>query len=282
MARAIDQARWLIRRVKAAINHFNEDAAAIVAGHIAFAAMLAFFPFLIFVVTIAGEIGRSDAALELVDGLLRALPPEVSSALAPTLDDVLREPPKGLWVLSLATSLWAASSGIESLRYALNLAYGIGQTKAIWRARIESALIVIALALVGLFSSLVLFLGPLAWQILTSIGGLSQELAPLYRLARLAFALAVIALVTSTLYRALSHTRLSRREVFPGACFVAVGWTLLVEAFSTYASEIADVSVTYGSLGGVVLTLLFFYLVACLFLFGAELNATTRRITAPG
>jgi membrane protein len=87
-------------------------------------------------------------------------------------------------------------------------------------------------------------------------------------------------LVVALLYRWLPSRHLPRREILPGAAVTVVLWVVLASLFSFYLQTLARFSVTYGSLGGIVLTLMFFYLSALIFVFGAEVNSARRRTEA--
>jgi membrane protein len=102
----------------------------------------------------------------------------------------------------------------------------------------------------------------------------------MYEGLRYLIAISLLYLVVALLYRWLPSRHLPRREILPGAAVTVLLWVLLASLFSFYLQNLARFTVTYGSLGGIVITLMFFYLSALIFIFGAELNSARRRSEA--
>ena len=128
--------------------NFDKDNGWMMAGHIAYMGLFALFPFLIFLVALAGFLGQGEAADNSVELGLELLPTDVASALKPAIDEVRRAPHAGLMTFGILATLWASSSGLEALRHALNLAYAVADQPAFWRTRLESLLLTILAAIV--------------------------------------------------------------------------------------------------------------------------------------
>ena len=142
---ALDPLRWAARRsyqglriVWQAIMHLIDDGGMTFAGHIAFMTLFSMFPFLIFLTTVAGEIGQSEEVRDFVTMALGMLPPEVGDAIRPAIVEVTRNRRTGLMTVSIVAALWATSSGIEALREALNKAYGVEEPRPIWFCRLRN------------------------------------------------------------------------------------------------------------------------------------------------
>ena len=131
------------------------------AGHIAYMGLFALFPFLIFVVALAGFLGQGAAADNSVQLGLELLPDDVASALRPAIDEVRRAPHAGLMTFGILATLWAASSGLEALRHALNRAYAVADQPSFWRTRLESLLLTILAAIVVIVVTILLVVVPL-------------------------------------------------------------------------------------------------------------------------
>ena len=263
-----------------ALRHLLEDGGTVFAGHIAFASLFALFPFLIFLITLAGQIGQDEAAREMIEYGLSALPDEVAGALEPAIREVLASPRTGLMTVSIVASLWAVSSGIEALRTALNHAYGVEERRPIWLRRPQSLLLTVVLSIAVLLATLALVVAPIAWSFVQSLMDVPRLWTFLYNGLRILFGVVLFYLVVVLLYRSLPNRRVAAREVFPGAVATVVLWVALASLFSFYLENLARFSVTYGSLGGIVMTLVFFYLSALIFIFGAEINSAARRMRA--
>lgn len=263
-----------------ALVHLIYDGGMTYAGHIAFMTLFSSFPFLIFLTTLAGEVGQTEAAREFVTMALRALPAEVSAAIEPAVEEVMSTRRTGLMTLSILVSLWATSSGIEALREALNQAYGVEEPRSIWFCRLQSLAFTVIFSICIILVTVVLVIGPVLWSYIQPLLEVPWEWSPVYAALRYLVAIAVLYLVVALLYRWLPSRHLPPREILPGAAVTVVLWAALATLFSWYLQNLGRFSVTYGSLGGIVVTLMFFYISAMIFIFGAEINSARRRTEA--
>ncbi len=264
------------------------------ASHMAFMLFFAMFPFLIFLTTLAGFFGSPETAGDVVALLFRYLPPEVVDTLAPAIGDVLGRPRGGVLTLSIAVTLWIATSSVEAMRAALNHAYGDERPQPFWRRRLQALAVVIVAAVVAIVLSATVILAPLALQLVNHLveAGtfVAEKLGEDFRLqepalltaARYAFGFLVMTGLLLVLHRVLPNQAPSTRRLLPGAVLTSLLWLASAALFTLYLSNIARYSVTYGPLGGVVATLIFFQLSALLFVFGAEFNAARDAGPPPG
>jgi membrane protein len=279
--------RWLAGRLRLAaqilwqaIVHLVNDGGLTYAGHIAFMTLFSSFPFLIFLTTLAAEIGQMEAVREFVSIALSALPEEVSAAIRPAIEEVMSTRRTGLMTVSILAALWATSSGLEALREALNKAYGVEETRPIWLLRLQSLAFTIIFSIGIILVMLVLVIGPVLWSYVAPLLDVPWEWGWIYEAVRYFVGVALLYLLVALLYRWLPSRHLPRREILPGAAVTVVLWLALASLFSFYLRNLGRFSVTYGSLGGIVITLLFFYLSAVIFIFGAEINSARRRAEA--
>lgn len=261
----------------AAFKRMLEEDGMMAAGHIAFTAFLSLFPFLIFLAALAGFLSSPEDVPKMVDLMFEFMPQEVAAALAPAVSEVISIKPTGLLTFGFIGTLWAASSGVESLRIALNRAYGVRKKRAIWRRRLQSLLFVALAAFLVFFMSLMVLFGPVIWNFAAPIlhFSLIQELV--FNLTRYGASLLVLVGALLILHRFLPHVRQKSLLLLPGVLFTALMFLLGGTAFSAYIANFGNYNVTYGSLGSIVIALLFFYLTAILFIFGAYLNASIKR-----
>ena len=286
-SQATDLLRWAARRlylglriVWQAIVHLIDDGGMTYAGHIAFMTLFSMFPFLIFLTTLAGELGQTEQVREFITMALGLLPPEVAQAIRPAIEEVIATRRTGLMTISILASLWAVSSGIEALREALNKAYGVEEPRSIWFCRLQSLLFTILLSISIIIVMLVFVVGPVVWSYVDPHIEVPWHWGWFYEAMRYLLAISILYLVVALLYRWLPSRHLPWREILPGAAVTVVLWLALASLFSLYLRNLGRFSVTYGSLGGVVLTLMFFYLSAVIFIFGAEINSARRRAEA--
>lgn len=246
-------------------------------GYIAFTAILALFPFLIFLTALAGFVGDAQSADRIIGALFELSPSDVAQVLAPILRDVLTQQHGGLLTVSILFALWSASSGVEALRTLLNRCYDVRETRPFWRTRPESVVIVIAGAGLALVLSVALVLGPVIWKIVTQYLPIGGDWFLPWVVVRYGAAAVLAALGLIGLHRMLPNCHQPMRRVWLGAATTALLWLATAALFSVYVDNFASYSVTYGSLGGVIMTLMFFYISAIIFAFGAELNASLAR-----
>ena len=165
--------------------HFRKDNGFVFAGHIAYMAMFSIFPFLIFILALAGAVGQGDAMRQAVELGLTFLPPDVAASLRPAIDEVRDAPHAGLMSVSALVTIWTSSSGIETLRHVLNLAYDVADPPSIVRSRLESMGLTVLAAIVVLCSTVLLVVMPLALDVTNLFLRQRFELAELLRLAAL-------------------------------------------------------------------------------------------------
>jgi len=243
------------------------------AGHIAFTAFLSLFPFLIFLAALAGFLSTENDIADIIDLMFKFMPPEVAEAMAPTVTEVISMKPTGLLTFGAIGTLWAASSGVESLRIALNRAYIVRRKRPIWRRRLQSLFFVALAAFLIFFMSLLVLFGPALWQLAERILYFSALQEMVFDVSRYFSALLVLMGALMILHRFLPHREEPARYLLPGVVFTAFAFLLGGTAFSAYIANFGNFNVTYGSLGSIMLTLFFFYVTANLFIYGAYLNA---------
>lgn len=247
------------------------------AGHIAYTGLLSIFPFLIFLASLAGFLGNYVDALASVDAAFDLLPADVAKTLKPVINEVLRSQDGGLLTLGLLGALWVASNAFDALRIALNTAYEFDEPRPWWQMKLGSIGAVVIGGIVFLALSVLIILGPVIWKAILWISPLSQDDRWAYSLLRYSIASLMLFMGVMALHRWLPGHRMRFRSLLPGAFATTVLWLASASLFSLYVTNLGNYSATYGSLGGVIITLLFFYISAVLFIFGAELNAALLR-----
>jgi membrane protein len=248
-------------------------------GYIAFSAFLSLFPFLIFLAALASFLGTSETAQEIIEAMFRFMPADVAETLAPAVREVIGARQGGLLTFGILATLWFASNGVEALRTGLNRAYGVTERRAIWWRRLQSMAFVFGGGLITLFLSLAVILGPLVWRVLGPTLDQLLETRLVFGTARYAVAAVLLLGSLLLLHRWLPDTRQAFTRILPGVCATTVLWLIGAALFSWYVGHLADYAAFYGSLGGVAITLMFFYVTAIVFIFGAEINAVWREET---
>jgi membrane protein len=245
-----------------------------IAGYISFTVMLALFPFMIFLVSVAGFFGDTRTGVNFLNTMSMFAPPDVMKTLMPAIAEVTANRSGSLLTIGLALALYSASSAVSALRLALDLAYGVEEKRSMWLRKAQDFLIVVLGSAVLMLSSVAIILGPWVWRVVTWFTFLDPADLTLWHLARYSFALIALALGVIALHRILPDAKLTIRQILPGALTTTIIWIIAASLLTLYFGKFANYSATYGSLGGVIITLMFFYVSAIIFIFGGELNAT--------
>ena len=272
----LERVRGLSVICRAILNYIRHQSANL-AGSIAFSAVLAMFPLLLFVSAAAGFIGQPGAAADLALTVTGYAPPAVAAALRPAIDEVLGGRSRALVTVGMFATIWAASSGAQAIRTALNRAYGVERGLSFWRARIKVTLFTVVgtMGVLIVFSSVVIL--PYAWDLLERTVGAGPETLWLRAGVRYGFALAVLIVLYAAMYGWLPDIPQRLRTVLPGAVLGAAMWLAAAAVLSLLLRSAARLSVVYGGFAGTVATLVFLYVSAVTLIFGAELNAVLRQ-----
>jgi membrane protein len=242
------------------------------AGYLSFLSILSLFPFLIFLIMIVGLFGASETGAKLVYDILNQAPREVSEALLPRIEEIISGPPQTFLTVAIIGVIWTASSSVEGCRTILNRAYRVAfPPPYIWR-RLVSLLqffVIVSVIILVVFSLIIV---P---NILQKIGDILPW--PI-RLDYDAFYLRQIVIFivltasTSLLYYILPNAKQKITQTVPGAILAVFLWFCLEKIFSFYLANFHQFNFVYGSLAGVIVSLMFFYLISLVFIVGAEFN----------
>ena len=244
------------------------------AGHLAFTAFLALFPFLIFLAALFGILGDTQTAATLVNFLFRFAPHDVAETLSGPIFAVMVAHHEDLLTLGILGTLWAASSWFEAVRLALNTAYDIEEKRPAWKRRLQSLFFVVFSAFVLLVASGSILLGPIAWKLIQRVVDLGPGIGVVWDVGRYLIGGLLFGGFLMVLHQYLPPVRQRWRDLLPGIAVTLAFWLVVSTGLSIYLALAGSYDSTYGTLGGVVVTLLFFYTAGMVFIFGAELNGS--------
>jgi len=244
------------------------------AGNLAYISLLALFPFFILAAAVANLVGQSEDAQLTVVNVLARLPPDVAHVLAAPVAEVLEARTGTLLWFGAAVGLWTAASFIETIRDILRRAYGVRLSGSFWQYRLGSLAFIIGavLLLLAAFGATVALTSfhHLIVDALPFSSGLGHRLG-VYRIIP-----AVTLFVTFyALFFALTPSRYRKIKCrkWPGALLVTAWWMWTVEALPWAIGLFGGYAITYGSLAGVMVALIFFFVIGLGVVTGAELNA---------
>ncbi|WP_042201736.1 YihY/virulence factor BrkB family protein [Paenibacillus camerounensis] len=258
----------------------NDDVQGI-SAQLTYYLILSLFPFLIFIMTL---IGYAHISLEdKISQLEGIMPAEAVSIINEILQDVSEGRSQALLSFGMLATLWAASKGINAIIKGLNRAYDIDESRVFWKVRGIAFLATLSIGLVVLLSILLLVFGSWLKTQVFLLADLPYGLNKLWDLLQYAVPLFVMFVVFTLLYWIAPSRRLRLKEVMPGALFSTLGWIITSVLFSVYVNQFSDFTKTYGSLGGVMILLIWLYISSIIILVGGEINAIllNRKITIP-
>ena len=244
------------------------------AGNLAYLSLLTLFPFFIIVAAIAGTFGRSGEALVAINSFLATLPRDVAELIAKPISDVLTARSGNLLTFGIIVGLWSVGSFIETMRDILRRAYDMrGGGRPIWQYRLGSFALIIG-------SVLLMLIAFAAQVILTGVEQFVERLIPWADDALSVIAwgrvapIAALFVALYILFASLTPLKYVRGcPKWPGAVLTTAVWILTTMLLPVILGSLAPYDLTYGSLAGVMIALIFFWIVGLGFVLGAELNA---------
>lgn len=244
------------------------------AGNLAYLALLTLFPFFIVAAAMAHIFGRTGDGLKAVAVFLQSVPPGVASVLKQPIIDVLGARSGALLWLGGLVGLWTTTSFIETIRDILRRAYGTRYSRPFWEYRLFSIglTIVSVLAVMLAFSLQVLFIG--FEQFVGTFLPVAEEALAMISVTRLAQAVVLFPALYGLFYSLTPASyRYSSCPKWPGPAFVTLWWMVTTALLPKILGLLGGYSLTYGGLAGVIIVLVFFFLIGLGLVIGAELNA---------
>lgn len=245
-------------------------------AQLAYFFLLSFFPLLIFLVTLLPYLNLETT--QVYSFLVNLMPDEVYRLIESTLKEVLTNRNSSLLSIGVLGTIWSASKGINALIRALNKAYNTeGRVGFVDRGL--SLVFTIALVIVIAVALLLPVFGQQIGHFLFSIVNIEDEFESLWRNIRWSMPPLLIFLVLMAIYWLVPNTspRLKIMGVWPGAIFSTLAWLVVTYGFSFYISNFGNYSATYGSIGGVIILMLWLYFTGMILIFGGVLNATMQK-----
>ena len=260
----------VIKRV--AIGVYNDGF--IHAGNLAYLSIVALFPFFIVAAAMAHLLGQSQDAMLTVTNVLRRLPPDVAATLREPILEVLTVRTGSLLWLGGLVGLWTATSFIETIRDILRRAYGVKYCAPFWEYRLGSMLMILGAVVLMMLAFAVSAALTIAHQVIIAWFPFAQGVATTLGVSRLVPAVTLFVTFYGLFY-ALTPSRYRKYDCrkWPGALFITLWWLATVEVLPAVLSLFGGYSRTYGSLAGVMIALIFFFVVGLGVVIGAELNA---------
>jgi membrane protein len=267
----------VLKRTK---NDAVRDNTSLLAGGVAFFALLALVPLLVAALSIWGLFASPADATRLISDVASGLPRSAQTLITQQLRSISRRSNAGLGVtaiVSLAIALWSASSGSKHLIEAVNVAYDEQEGRGFMRVRLLAILFTLGAIVFLLFSVVLIAVLPSALR----DAGVPDAVRTGFDILRWPVLAVSMMVSLSVVYRVAPDRRDPKwRWVSWGAVTATMVWIVGSAVFALYTSNLGHYDQTYGSLGGVVVVMLWLYLTALVAILGAELNAELERQTS--
>jgi membrane protein len=259
-----------------ALNRFQSNDGSAMAGYIAFSGLLSIFPFLIFAATLIGMLVGESRSEGIIDALFQIAPQHVALTLEPVVEEVLGKQSSEVLTVSALFALWVASNAVEAFRIAFDRAYGIIDPRHFVLNRALALGIVLLGAVVAALLGVSILLSPIILHLVSERTNFAIPSIAGY--VTYGFGIAVFLGFLMLMHLWLPGRHLPGTVIWPGVIVTTVIWLMAAGGFTLYLSFTPTYTVTYGTLAGVIITLMFFYLTGATIIFGAELNAELNKL----
>lgn len=257
--------------IKNVIFRFNDDDVLALSSQLAYGLIFAFFPFMIFLMTVIGY--SSVKSEDVLAGLNRLLPKDTLQLITNIVIEVVDTKNTKLMSLSLIFTIWSMSSGFDAVIKGLNKAYDEKEHRNFFVVKLISILFTFELTIVILILIFFLVLGQIVGNSIAYRYGFSQEFKILWNIARYAISILTTVFIFASLYHYTPSRRLTWHEVMPGSIFATIGLITASMIFAYYVNTFTNYSKVYGSIGAVIALLSWLFLGAAIIILGGELNA---------
>jgi membrane protein len=242
--------------------------------------LFSLFPTLLFLTALLGMLpipGLMDRLMDYVD---QALPVDAASVIRKTLAEILRGSRGSLLSLGVLVALWSGSNGMGSVIVALNVAYDVDDPRPWWKQRLVAIALTVGFSLFILGALVLMIFGPRLGGAAANVLGLGALFTAVWNLAHVPLAMSFALVGIALVYYLAPATEQQWRWVTPGSAVALVLWLSMSYGLRVYVSHFANYNATYGSIGGVILLMLWLYLTGVALLLGAEVNAEIEQAAA--
>jgi membrane protein len=279
----VRQVRFVYLIVLDAFYTFLADDGWAIASHIALSTLMALFPFLIVLTSLAGFFGSRELADQAVTLLLQIWPKQVADSLSGEIHDVLTTTRGDILTIGAVLAVYFASNGVEALRVALNRAYSVLEVRRWYWLRLESIGYTLIAAITSLAMAFLIVLGPLIIEaVRRHIPLVVESNEQFLNVSRYGITIVALIVALFILHAWLPAGRRGFLQILPGIIFTMVASLISGIVFGQYLARFANNYVTmYAGLASVIIALVFLYFIAAIFVYGGELNAAIIKSRLP-
>nr|WP_040607013.1 YihY/virulence factor BrkB family protein [Salsuginibacillus kocurii] len=261
--------------MKEVVSEFKEDNVPLLGAAQAFYYLLSIVPMLMLILSILPYLNIDpERAINIASSVL---PPETTAIFADTIISVITTPSGGFLTFSIIAAFWSASLGVNAFIKATNEAYNVSEARSFIKGRALSFGLTLAIMAAIIIALILPIFGDNLYAFVEPILHLPEQAESVLHFLRWFISVVVMILVLAALYKWAPNLKISYRYVWPGAIAATALWQLISWGFSLYVSNFDNFSATYGSLGGIIILMLWFFLTGIILVIGAEINAIYYR-----
>jgi membrane protein len=262
-------------------SEFSEDNLTDWAAALTYYGLLSMFPALIALVAIVGLFADPQATAQKITEIVTAIGP---SSGAQTFEGPIKSITSNqsaagiLFVVAMAAALWSASGYVGAFMRASNVIYETPEGRPIWKLRpLQMLLTLVIVLLVAILGLALVLTGPVVDAVAGPLG-ISSTATTIWDIVKWPVMLAMVLTIIAVLYYATPNVKLRGfRWVTPGSIVAVVAWLIASAGFAIYVANFGSYDKTYGTLGGIVVMLVWLWITNIALLFGHELNAERER-----
>ena len=246
------------------------------AAQLSYYFLLAVFPLLLVLVTLLGYFAESGSDLhnKLLSYLSTVMPSSSVMLVHTTLDEITKARGGGKLSLGILAALWAASNGMGAISSTLNVAYAVKEDRPWWKVRLVAIFLTLMVSCFIILALAIVFFGGHLGDRLATHFGFSAAFTITWRVLQWPIALLFLLLTFDLIYYLAPNDRRPKRRLWTGGAITAVVlWLFVSFAFRLYLHFFNSYSVTYGSLGALIVLMLWFYFTGLAILIGGEVNS---------
>src|SRR3954451_22062997 len=276
-----DSRAGLLPRLKRTFTEFSEDNMSDWAAALTYYGLLSLFPALIALVSIVGLFGDPASTTKTITEIVTKLGPSsgAQTFAGPVKSITSHKSAAGiLFVVGLGTALWSASGYVGAFMRAANVIYETPEGRPFWKLRpLQIVVTLIMIVLLAAVALGIVLTGPVVSAVAGPLG-VGSTAQTIWNIAKWPVMLLAVVAIIALLYHAAPNVKLPGfKWVTPGAIFALVIWLVASALFAFYVANFGSYDKTYGTLGGLVVLLVWLWITNCALLLGMELNAERER-----
>jgi membrane protein len=238
--------------------------------------LFALFPALLFLTALLSFLPVEGLQERLMAYTREVLPPDAASTVERTMTEVVGARRTGLVSIGLLVTLWASSNGMVSLMNTMNVVFDVTERRPLLKRRLLAIVLTLTFAVFIVAALVLMVFGPPIGEMVAGWLGLGDVFKRAWAVVNIPIVIACALIGIQLVYYLAPAGARRWRWVTPGATFALLAWLVMSYGLRLYVGRFANYSATYGSIGGVILLMLWLYLSSVVFLVGAEIDAEVR------